>query len=151
AGLGRAYLQKFSRSKDSAWLSLARTACEKAASLDLGLSEAQVCLGRVNEGKGDYEVAIEYYQRGVEYSPTNDDAHRGLGSLLEKLNRFEDAEKAYLKAIELRPQYWACESWIAGFYSDRHSYSNAINHFYNALALSPDNAQVRYSLGITYV
>jgi len=151
AALGRAYWQKFSKLKEQAWLNLARTDCEKAASLEQRLSEAQVCLGLVNEAAGDDELAIEYYQRAIEYSPTSDDAHRGLGSVLEELNRFDDAEKAYLQAIELRPQYWAGHSWIAGFYNTHHDYPKAIDHYYKALALSPDNAQVYYSLGLAYV
>jgi len=151
AGLGRAYWLKFSRLKEIPWIDLSRTACEKATSLDLRLSEAQVCLGRVTEEKGDYELAVEYYQRAVEYSPANDDGHRALGEVLERLNRFEEAEKAYIKAIELRPQYWAGYSWIAVFYDRRYRYSEAIDQFYRALALSPDNAQVCYSLALAYV
>jgi eukaryotic-like serine/threonine-protein kinase len=151
AALGRAYWIKFLRSKEIPWLDLSRTACDKAAGLDLQLSEAQVCLGRVTEEKGDYELAIEYYRRAVEYSPANDDGHRALGEVLERLNRFEEAEKAYVKATELRPQYWAGYSWRGGFYRRRNRYSEAIEQFYKALAVSPDNAQVCYSLALAYL
>jgi eukaryotic-like serine/threonine-protein kinase len=151
AALGRSYWQKFSKLKEPAWLNLARTDCEKASSLEQRLSEAQVCLGLVNESAGDHELAIEYYQRAIEYSPTNDDAHRALGSALEELQRFDEAEQTYLKAIQLRPQYWASHSWMAVFYNRRHQNAKAIEHFYDALALSPDNGQVCYSLALAYL
>ncbi len=103
AALGRAYWQKFSRVKDAALLELSRTSCEKAASLNVRLSEAQVCLGRVRQERGDAELAVEYFQRAIEYSPTNDDAYRARGSALEDLNRYDEAEKTYQQAIDGRP------------------------------------------------
>ncbi|PYS08418.1 MAG: hypothetical protein DMG17_28985 [Acidobacteria bacterium] len=149
AALGRTYWQKFSFTKQPAWLDQGLNACEKAVSLDRPLSDGHVCLGLLHESKGDNELAVEDYQRAITYSAgASDDALRGLGSVLEELHRYEDAEKAYLKAIELRPQYWASQSWIAVFYNRDHKYSKAIEHFYKALALSPDNAQVYYSLAL---
>jgi tetratricopeptide (TPR) repeat protein/TolB-like protein len=151
AALGRAYWQKFSRVKDVAFLDLSRTSCEKAASLNMRLSEAQVCLGRVFHEKGDYELAAEYFQRAIDYSPTNDDAYRAKGLALEKLRRFDEAEKTYQQAIDGRPQYWAGHSWIGVFYDRQHRYAEAIDHFNTALALSPGNAQICYSMALAYL
>jgi len=126
--------------------------CEKSASLDPRFSAALVCIGLVYQAKGDYELSVEYYRRAVELEPNSDDAHRALGSVLEELRSYDQAEKAYLTAIEDKPAYWASHSWIAAFYDRRtHNYSKAIEHYQKALALSPDNAQVLYSLGNAYL
>ena len=150
AALGRALWENFSTSKQSSWLDRAGEACETSASLNPKLSEAQHCLGLVEESKGEYEGAIESYRRAIDYSPTNDDAHRALGSVLDKLERVDEAEAAYLRAIELRPGYWAGYARIAQFYNLRNDYQKAGDYYDRALALSPNNARVLFSLGLVF-
>ena len=99
AALGRASWENFSTLKQAIWLDRAGEACETSASLSPQLSEAQHCLGLVEE-PGEWK-AIESYRRAIDYSPANDDAHRALGSVLDKLERVDEAEAAYLRAIEL--------------------------------------------------
>jgi tetratricopeptide (TPR) repeat protein/TolB-like protein len=150
AALGRASWENFSTSKQTTWLDRAGEACETSASLNPQLSEAQHCLGLVEEGRGNYEGAIESYRRAIDYSPTNDDAHRALGSVLDKLERVDEAEAAYMRAIELRPGYWAGYARIAQFYNLRNDYQKAGDYYDRALMLSPDNARVLFSLGLVY-
>ena len=107
SALGRARWENFSTSKQVTWLDRAGEACETSASLNPQLSEAQHCLGLVEESRGQYEQAIESYRRAIDYSPANEEAHRALGSVLDKLERADEAEATYLRAIELRPGYWA--------------------------------------------
>lgn len=150
AALGRASWENFSTLKQAVWLDRAGEACETSASLNPQLSEAQLCLGLVNESRGEYEQAIESYRRAIDYSPGNDDAHRALGSVLDKLERVDEAEAAYLRAIELRPGYWAGYARIAQFYNLRNDYQKAGDYYERALTLSPDNARVLFSLGLVF-
>ena len=152
AGLGQGYWQKFLVSKERGWLDQARGACEKAVSLDQQLSQAYSCLGTVNQGNGEYERAAEYFNRAISLEPTNDDAQRELGRTLEAWGHFDDGERAYLQAIDIRPQYWAGYTRLAAFYKNRrHDYDKAIENYYKALAASPGNGQIFYSLGGTYI
>lgn len=150
AALGRASWENFSTSKQTTWLDRAGEACETSVSLNPRLSEAQHCLGLVEEGRGNYEGAIESYRRAIDYSPTNDDAHRALGTVLDKLERVDEAEAAYMRAIELRPGYWAGYARIAQFYNLRNDYQKAADYYDRALMLSPDNGRVLFSLGLVY-
>jgi tetratricopeptide (TPR) repeat protein/TolB-like protein len=150
AALGRASWENFSTLKQAMWLDRAGEACETSASLNPQLSEAQLCLGLVNESRGEYEQAIESYRRAIDYSPGNDDAHRALGSVLDKLERADEAEATYLRAIELRPGYWAGYARIAQFYNLRNDYQKAGDYYERALTLSPDNARVLFSLGLVF-
>lgn len=153
AVLGQAFWQNFITLKQLDWLERARQACETSVSLNPQLSDAHLCLGLVYEGRGEYELARESYQRAVDYSPTNDEAQRALGSVLSKLGRVKEAEAAYLKAIDLRPGYWASYARVAQFYTLRNDLQNlqkANDYYYKALALSPDNARVLYSLGLVF-
>ncbi len=142
--------ENFSTSKQSSWLDQAGAACETSASLNPKLSEAQHCLGLVEEGRGDYERAIESYRRAIDYSATNEEAHRALGSVLDKLERVDEAEAAYLRAIELRPGYWAGYARLGQFYNLRNDYQKASDYYGRALTLSPDNARVLFSLGLVF-
>ena len=150
AALGRALWENFSTSKQAFWLDRASEVCETSASLRPQLSEAQFCLGLVEESRGEYEHAIESYRRAIDYSPANEDAHRALGSVLDKLERVDDAEAVYLRAVELRPDYWAVYARLGQFYNLRNNYQKASEYYERALMLSPDNARVLFSLGLVY-
>jgi serine/threonine protein kinase/tetratricopeptide (TPR) repeat protein/TolB-like protein len=150
AALGRARWENFSTSKRVTWLDRAGEACETSASLSPQLSEAQYCLGLVEESRGQYEQAIESYRRAIDYSPGNEDAHRALGSVLDKLERVDEAEAAYMRAIELRPGYWAGYARLGQFYNLRNDYQKAGDYYEQALILSPDNARVLFSLGLVF-
>src|SRR5262249_52947556 len=113
---------------------------------------AYTCLGMVNASNGEYERAAEHFNRALSLEPTNDDAQRELGRTLEAWGRFDESEKAYLRAIEIRPQYWAGYMRLASFYKNRrHDYPKAIENYNRALAASPANGQVPYALGGVYI
>ena len=150
AALGRALWENFNTSKQRRWLDQAGEECQKSADLNPQLSEAQLCLGLVEEGKGTYEAAIESYRRAIDNSASNDEAQRALGSVLDKLERRDEAERAYLGAIELRPGYWAGYARIAQFYTLHDDYQKASDYYAKALELSPNNARVLYSMGLVF-
>jgi|GEM_PF-856722 len=153
AALGQAYWRKFGMSNplQPAWLDQAQAECERASDLDPRLAEAYTCLGLLSGEKGEHALALEMHQRAIDVSGDNDGALRALGWTLDELRRFDEAERALLKAAEVRPQYWANYSWIGSFYNRRRNYSKSIDHFQKALSLSPDNARIYYSLGAAYI
>jgi tetratricopeptide (TPR) repeat protein/TolB-like protein/predicted Ser/Thr protein kinase len=152
AALGQSYWRKFSVMKDAAWLTLAKTVCEKSANQDQKLSQARTCLGLVYQSKGDYERAVEDFRNAIALDKTNDDAQLGLGTTLEAWGHLDDAEQAYQQAISSRQQYWAGYMWLAAFYKNRrHNYSRAIENYSKALDASPGNVQVYYALGGAYI
>jgi serine/threonine protein kinase/Flp pilus assembly protein TadD len=152
SALGQAYWYKFGeKNSDLSLLDQSLEACTKADALANGNSDAQVCLGRVYQEKGDFESAIRYYRQAVQYSATNDKAFESLGRALEEANRFDEAEKEYLRAIDLKPDDWGPQSWIAGFYDNaRHDYQKALLHYNSALNLSKDNARVHSSVASAF-
>lgn len=52
---------------------------------------------------GDLEAAAEYYRQATEVEPENFDAWHALGMVNMKMDRYEDAIAAGLKAVEIRP------------------------------------------------
>ena len=59
--------------------------------------------------KGETEKAQKNLQLAVEKNPTNENLYFAIGANFDVLGKFDDAEKAYAKALELKPKYFeAC-------------------------------------------
>jgi serine/threonine protein kinase/tetratricopeptide (TPR) repeat protein len=151
AGLGEAYWRRYELSQENSWAKQAQVACEKAIALDAGQAESHSCLGMVYNGTGKYDDAVREYQQAVEFSPTNDDAIRGLASAFASLGRMQDAEKTYLAAISTRPQYWRGYNSLGALYVTNGRYSEAAEMFSRVIALAPDSFRGYSNLGAVYI
>ena len=69
-----------------------------------GDSRAQVEFGIVAAQKELWKEALYRWQRAVEIDPTYAAAYNNLAIAFEHDGKFDDARKAYEKAIELEPQ-----------------------------------------------
>jgi serine/threonine-protein kinase len=151
AGLGGAFWQKYTATKEPSWVDLARSACTHALALDPSLEEGYVCRGTVRAGTGEYDSAARDFERALERGPTNDEAYLGLAIAQEGAGNFAAAEQTYRRAVDLRPQYWASREWLAAFYRGRARYAEAAQQYQAAIALTPDNARAHYALGGLYL
>lgn len=81
----------------------AKTACEKAISIDSNYLPAWMALGILFQYiSNEFEEAERAYRRAVEIDPENALAWRNIGSLLHyHLNRYKEAEEAYRRAIDI--------------------------------------------------
>jgi len=68
---------------------------------DLLIAETNIYLQ-----KGDTKNAIQNLEKAIEQDATNPSIFFAVGTNYENMGRFEDAENAYRKAIELDPQYF---------------------------------------------
>ena len=69
----------------------------------------------------------------------------------ENAGRLADAETAFRKAADLQPNDWDGHNTLAMFLGRHSQYSQAIAEYKVALQLVPDNAQVLFNLGGTYI
>ena len=72
------------------------------------------------------EEAVRYLEKALEVKPKNFELHNHLGSLLSKLNRIDDAEKAYNKALDLKPDYNVALNNLGNVHYGRQEYNKAI-------------------------
>src|SRR5271166_4278576 len=152
AALGNTYwagFQEFSKGND--WVAKSSHNCEKALQLNPDLVEGHICMGRLYNGTGKYDKAVEEFQRAVQAEPTSEDALRGLADVYSSLNNFAAAEATYKKAIALRPNYWAVYNWLGAFYFGQNRYSDAAAAFLQATQLAPSNYFGYFNLGAAYV
>ncbi len=152
AGLGRTYLAGFKGfAKGNDWIDKASRNCEKALSLDPNLVEGHVCLGGVYNLTGQYDKAVQEFQRSMKSESGSEDALRGLGDAYTNLGKFADAEAAYKQAVAFRPNYWAVYSWLGEFYFGQNRYADAAQAFLKTTQLAPNNYFGYFNLGSAYV
>ena len=151
AGLGQTYWYQFEATREQAWAHKAKAVCEKAVSIDERSSEAHQCLGMIYQGTGQYQQAMEQFQRVLNLEPTSDDAVLGLASSYSRLSLTARAEETYRQAISLRPGYWRSYSMLGAFYFDQNRYGEAANMFQQVIALAPDNYRGWSNLGAAYL
>ncbi len=152
AGLGDAYWTEFRRlDKGNEFVTKASTNCEKALSLNADLVEGHVCLGNLLNGTGQYEKAVEQFNRALGSNPQNSEALRGLADAYTNLGNLAAAESTYKKAIDLRPNYWGVYSWLGLFYYGQARYPAAAAMFLKVTQLAPDNYEGYFTLGGVYI
>ena len=151
AGLGEARWLQYDVSGDSRKVADARTSCDNAVRQAPQLANGHVCLGVLLNGTGEYENAVDQFQKALAIDSTNDEAFRGLASAEGSLGRLAAAEQTYQKAIQMRPQYWGGYAWLGGFYFHHSRYEDAARMYTEWIALAPDSFQGYSNLGAVYL
>ena len=152
AAMGLAFNAGFqwkNRGKD--WIGKARAQCEKALAITPQLAEGHTCLGNVDYSTGNYQEAVEQFQRSLDLDHTSDETLRLLADAYQKQGKDSAAEDAYRKAIALRPNHWAVYSTFGTFYFNRARYSEAEGMFKEAIKRAPMNFRDYSNLGATYL
>ncbi len=91
----RAYALALALSFSMAGLAAADQRKEAKSQVEFGISVAQ---------RGLWQEAVFRWERATEIDPTYSAAFNNLAVAYEQLGRFEDAGKAYERALELEPQ-----------------------------------------------
>ena len=103
--------------------------------------------------------AAEAFKQAISLDPTLAEAHFRLGLTYEALNKSEEADSEYKKAVESYKKYFDNEEnekdseahYILGqTYAALHQYSDSIREFRQALKLRTDDAEIYYDLGMSH-
>jgi Flp pilus assembly protein TadD/TolB-like protein len=146
----RAYLAKYTITRDRSWAERAIAAADRAATLDpadLGVRETRgeidLLLGRAAEARAAFE-------RAVAARPGSVSALLGLGRALAALGDRAGAERRYRDAIALQPGWWATHSHLGAFLLREGRFDEATSSYREAVRLSPDNTRAIGNLAIAY-
>lgn len=85
---------------------------EQASLIAPSMGRPYICLGELAYRSGKTKLAIKLFNKAVDCEPDSVDALISVAGVYTSLNRFEDAQTYYLKAINLSP---AKTSVILGF------------------------------------
>ncbi len=107
-------------------------------------------LGIAYGNKGEYNNAIEAYQKAVEINPKNDDPYNNMGIAYDEKGDYNNAMEAYQKVVEINPKDDKAYNNMGIAYYDKGEYDNAIKAFLKALKLNPKKDVAYYNMGINY-
>jgi len=89
--------------------------------------------------------------RATELEPLNGDAWRRLARVYEHSHQWSLALEAYVKAIDVQPQYFKNYRELASYYFNQGNYEEAILQSKRMVALAPDLASAHYALAAPYL
>ena len=147
AGLAEAYRWRYTLDHNQKWVDLALKAANQALAVDPKLEPVYVTLGRIHNSIGQYQVAMEEFERALNLSPRDADAIQGMAQAYQRLGRNQEAESTFLRATTLRPDSWEGYLRLANFYYNVRRYPEAEKQYRRVLEFVPDNAVAYTNLG----
>lgn len=121
------------------------TSLKPTANVDEGRARAWLSLAHVVEASKPDE-AIEAYQRAAALTPKDPEPHLAAGGLLEKANRFADAEQEYKQALAIDPASSEALTGLANIYARGNRFLDAQQVLEKIVALHPGDVQARLQL-----
>jgi tetratricopeptide (TPR) repeat protein len=108
-------------------------------------------LSSLYEEQKNFTVAEKTVLDGIGRFPRNADLHYVRGSILEKMNRFEESIKSMEAVLDIDPQNADALNFIGYSYADRGIHlDRAEQMIIQALKIKPDNGYILDSLGWVY-
>jgi tetratricopeptide (TPR) repeat protein len=147
SGLGQAYLYKYELTRDPKLMDEALKSGREGLTLNSGLAETHISMGRIHLGTGRYKEALQDFEHATSLDSRNNEAYQGLANAYAKLKDYARAEATYRKAISLRPGDWTGYRHLGIFYLEREEFDKAIAQYEKVIELSPDNAHGYVNLG----
>jgi protein O-mannosyl-transferase len=105
-----------------------------------GNGRALMNYGLTQMAKGNYDVALDYYQQALRLVPNYSVLHVNLGILYAAMNQPAEAEHYFRSALQLGPNVPSCSYYYARWLADQGRISEARTLAAKALSLSPGYA-----------
>ncbi len=125
----------------------AQLCCQQALAIDPGHADALHLMGLLCLNSEQFDHAVEWIARALRQDPKPEYLY-SLGTALRQQGRFDDALKAFDKAIQLKPD--KAEPWIGlgTALVDLDRRDEALLAFQHALKLNPQQWNAAYQCGL---
>ncbi|MBL0161557.1 MAG: protein kinase [Bryobacterales bacterium] len=143
-------LLRFRHSGDSSALTRARKWEQLAFRLGPGDPRTLLARASLAEAAGDSRGAEAAYRQAAVLEPGNGGALRALAALLSRLNRRDDAVRAFRAAIAAEPGYIQPLMDAGVFHYFRGEYKDASDYFQEVTRVAPQLWQARQNLAAVY-
>jgi len=150
AELSLAYWEKWLVTKDSLWIDIARSECEKALTLEANLASVYTALGLIASGSSEYDKAEENFLKALQQDPAYRKAHIELGNMYQKQEKWEQAELQFKEVIRLRPDYRYNYRYLGLLYFYTARYKEAEEIFQGMVDNMPQSHLGSLFMGLVY-
>jgi DNA-binding winged helix-turn-helix (wHTH) protein/TolB-like protein len=90
AGLGQAYINRYTLTGEPKSVEDAKNACTRASELGGSSPDGEICIGMLFNATGEYEKAAQHLERAVGLDPGRDESYRELALAYEGSKRLDD-------------------------------------------------------------
>ncbi len=115
------------------------------------LDFAQMGLGNAYARKGEYDKAIEEYEKALALNPTHVEAHNNLGNAYLSKGKYDKAIEEYEKALAGNPSLVEAHNNMGNAYARKGEFDKAIEAFEKALVSNPTHVEAHNNLGNAYM
>ncbi len=96
-------------------------------------------LGHFYELKGNLPQSLEHYQAALKINKYYQSANFGVGNIMFKMAKFNEALVYYEITIKQNPKFWKGYYAIAVTYQVKRNFARAVNYFDKTLKLNPSS------------
>jgi Flp pilus assembly protein TadD len=97
---------------------------------------------------GDIQTAQAHYEEAIAKNPDDPDAINGLGQMLARQGRVDEAIQRFTRAIELAPKKWTYHFNLAHAEGELGQWDRAIAEYRTAAELFPQDYATQYNLAM---
>ncbi len=151
ARLALAYIRLHAMRRVPEALDLAYGNSRLALSLHPGLADGHLALASVFEQTGNEQGALDEIARALSLDPSNQRTLVWQAQIYARSDRWEDAEKAFRRALKEHPNYWLAYNELGFGLHGQAKYHEAIQAFRAASLAAPKNSLSLSNLGVEYL
>tara|TARA_B100000787_G_C16192681_1_gene298508 strand:+ start:1275 stop:3038 length:1764 start_codon:yes stop_codon:yes gene_type:complete len=100
---------------------------------------------------GQYENAIESYEKAIAINPDYVDAHYNLGNIYRQIDQLDNAIECHQRVIDINPSHEEAQYNLGVSLFESGFLFEAIDHFEKALVINPKNIEAQINLGNIFV
>ena len=114
------------------------------------ISAGFICSESCMSGKGNAQEAINYYDAARQLRPDYLPVFVSLGNIYLQLNRLDEAEANFKRALEINENIAAAQYGLGQAALSKRSYADAARYLEKALSLAPESNRLHYALAMAY-
>ena len=119
---------------------------QQVLAVDPNHSDGLHLLGVIAHQDGHNQVAVDLIGKAIARNDRVADYHCNIGTALQVLGRFREAETHYQRAISLEPEHLEAHNNLGNTLMNLGKLALAEKHFRDAIALRPTYAEAHYNL-----